>query len=283
MRSAVITGALLLVFAEAFFAGIGALVKHLSQTLSQSQLVFFRNFFALILVLPWAIKNGISELRTQHLKFHLLRAALGIIAMYCFFYVLAHIPLAEAMMVILLSPFFVPLIAWIWLQEKVSHQTLLAILLAFAGALLALSPSQGGVNVYMLIALSGAILVAFTKVTIRHLTHSEPTGRIVFYFAFFATLVSAVPMLLNWQPISYYNLALLLAIGALAAGGQVLMTQAFKLVSPGRIGLLTNVQVIFAAALGYWFWDEPIHQGLIMGGVLIFWAASITTRQRWLI
>ena len=43
-------------------------------------------------------------------------------------------------------------------------------------------------------ALLGGLLAALAKVTVRRLTRSEPTARIVFYFAVLATLVSAVPM-----------------------------------------------------------------------------------------
>ena len=46
-------GALLLLLAEACFAGIGAIVKFTSGTASEVQVVFFRNFFALLLMLPF--------------------------------------------------------------------------------------------------------------------------------------------------------------------------------------------------------------------------------------
>ncbi len=48
--------ALLLLLAEACFAGIGALVKLTSASASEAQVVFFRNFFALLVMLPWIIR-----------------------------------------------------------------------------------------------------------------------------------------------------------------------------------------------------------------------------------
>ncbi|MDF2179365.1 DMT family transporter [Aliiglaciecola sp. CAU 1673] len=281
--SAPLLGALCLVLAEALFAGVGALVKHLSETVSQTQLVFFRNLFAMAALMPWILRAGLRSLKTDFFHLHLMRATSGLIAMYCFFVVLANLPLAQAMMALLVSPFIVPIIAKLWLKEEIGQKSLIAIGIGFVGAGFILRPVGGEeMNFYIVLALGCACLVAFTKCTIRHLSGTEPSARIVIYFTGLATLVSAVPMLINWQPMPVEAWQWLALMGLLAALGQLLMTKAFKLASPVRIGLLTYSSVIFAAILGYWFWDEPVHMGLIGGFVLILWAANLTIRQRWL-
>jgi drug/metabolite transporter (DMT)-like permease len=58
MLSPLVKGALLLLLAEACFAGIGAVVKFTSSTASEVQVVFFRNFFALLLMLPFLYRHG---------------------------------------------------------------------------------------------------------------------------------------------------------------------------------------------------------------------------------
>ena len=62
MTPHLVKGALLLLLAEACFAGIGAIVKFTSATATEAQVVFFRNFFALLLMLPFLFKNGFSLL-----------------------------------------------------------------------------------------------------------------------------------------------------------------------------------------------------------------------------
>ena len=164
--SVVLKGAILLILAEACFAGLGAMVKHLSDHLDQAQLVFFRNFFALVTVFPWAIKAGMSELYTPHWKLHLFRACFGLVAMYCFFYVLAHMPYGQAILIILTAPFIIPVICRFWLKESITKKTLAAIVIAFAGAAASVSAESTGFNQYVLIALLGSSLMATTKVTI---------------------------------------------------------------------------------------------------------------------
>jgi drug/metabolite transporter (DMT)-like permease len=280
--SNVVKGAIFLVLSEAFFALLGALVKYLSPTLDQSQLVFFRNFFALMTILPWCLTQGPKALITPQWKLHLLRSSLGIVAIYCFFTVIANMPYGQAMLVILVSPFIIPIISRFWLGEKTTPKTLVAILIAFGGAGLALSTSTFGFSYYVLIALLGACLMATSKVTIRKLTKTDSTEQIVFYFAALATLVTFYPMIKHWQPIAPLQWLGLISIGLCAALGQILMANAFKLVTPARIGLLTNLSIVFASLLGYLFWGETVTWGLVLGALMIFWAGSITTRQRWL-
>ncbi|WP_445769542.1 DMT family transporter, partial [Rheinheimera sp.] len=177
MLSPLVKGALLLLLAEACFAGIGAIVKFTSGTASEVQVVFFRNFFALLLMLPFLYRHGFSLLKTKRWYLHASRALTGIISMYCFFYVLARLPLAQGMLVLLLSPFIVPIIARFWLKERPSRLTLLGIALGFVGVLLALPGADTGVQAIMLVALLSAVLVAVTKTTIRYMSDTEPAVR----------------------------------------------------------------------------------------------------------
>lgn len=282
MKSPVLLGALCLILAELLFAGVGALVKHLSEVMSQTQLVFFRNFSALIVLMPWLIAQGPSALHTQHLGLHLFRSCTGLIAMYCFFYVLANMPLAAAMMALLTAPFIVPFVARVWLGEVISQKTLVAILLGFVGVMIVLKPSGGSINIFVVLALFCACLVAINKCSIRKLSATEPSARIVFYFTGIATVVSAIPIIIDWQPIETHLWLWIALMGLMASIGQLLMTKAFQLASPVKIGLLTYSSVVFAAILGYWFWQEPISAGLVLGTGLIVLAANMTIRQRWL-
>jgi drug/metabolite transporter (DMT)-like permease len=283
MKSPILLGALCLVLAEAIFAGMGAMIKHLSTSLNQSQLVFFRNFFSLLVLLPWIYSAGLTGLKTQKPGLHILRASTGLLSLYCFFSVLAHIPLAQAMMALLMAPFFIPLIARVWLKEPISGKSLLAICLGFAGAAVILRPTEDSMNIYIALALLCAALVAVSKCAIRKMSDTESSLRIVTYFTALATLFSLFPVIANWQPIAPENWLQLLFMGSLASSGQMLMTKAFRLASPVTIGLLTYSNVLFASLLGYIFWQEPLSQGLLVGSILIVLAANLALRQRWMI
>jgi len=278
--SPLVKGALLLLLAEACFAGIGAIVKFTSCTASEVQVVFFRNFFALLLMLPFLYKHGFSLLKTKRWYLHLSRALTGIVSMYCFFYVLARLPLAQGMLVLLLSPFIVPLIARFWLKERPSRLTLFGILLGFVGVMLALPANYGSAEAILLVGLLSAVLVAVTKTTIRYMSDTEPAVRIVFYFSLLTAVLSAIPVPFYWQPLNNQVWLAFVAMGVLAAIGQLAMTRAYAVAPASDIGMWTYSSVIFAGLFGYLFWQEPVTMAWFAGVLVIFYAGYITTRQR---
>lgn len=266
--------------AEACFAGIGAVVKFTTATASEVQVVFFRNFFALLLLLPFLYKHGFALLKTQRWYLHVSRATTGLISMYCFFYVLSKLPLAQGMLVLLLSPFIVPIIARFWLKERPSRLTLFGILLGFIGVIFALPGETGTAQTIMLIGLLSAVLVAVTKTTIRYMSDTEPAVRIVFYFSLLTAVFSALPLPFYWQPLNNEVWLAFIAMGVLAAIGQLAMTRAYAIAPASDIGMWTYSSVIFAGLFGYLFWQEPVTLSWFAGVMIIFYAGYITTRQK---
>ncbi|MCH8536710.1 MAG: DMT family transporter [Alkalimonas sp.] len=280
MQPNLLKGALLLLLAEACFAGIGALVKYSSGLASEAQIVFFRNGFALLLMLPFLFTHGFGLLKTKRWHLHAFRALTGLVSMYCFFYVLGQLPLAQAMAVLLLSPFIVPIIARVWLKESPSQITLIAIALGFIGVLLALPAPAADLTWVLLIALAAACLVAMTKTTIRAMASTEPAVRTVFYFSLLTAVFSVLPLPFYWQPLAWQAWLAFLGMGALAAIGQLAMTQAYTLAPASDIGMWTYSSVVFAGLFGYFFWQEPVTMSWLAGVLVIFYAGYVTTRQR---
>lgn len=280
MLSPLVKGALLLLLAEACFAGIGAVVKFTTTTATEVQVVFFRNFFALLLLLPFLYKHGFALLKTQRWYLHVSRATTGLVSMYCFFYVLSKLPLAQGMLVLLLSPFIVPIIARFWLKERPSRLTLFGILLGFIGVMFALPGETGTAQTIMLIGLLSAVLVAVTKTTIRYMSDTEPAVRIVFYFSLLTAVFSALPLPFYWQPLTNEVWLAFIAMGVLAAIGQLAMTRAYAIAPASDIGMWTYSSVIFAGLFGYLFWQEPVTLSWFAGVMIIFYAGYITTRQK---
>ncbi len=276
----VLIGSLLLLSAEASFAGVSALVKHLSATQNFEQLVFFRNVLAFLVLLPWLWRKGPAALTTKRWKLHVVRGIAGITAMYLFFYAIATIPLAQATLVLLLSPFLIPVIGWLWLRDYVSRQTWLAIALGFVGVFIFLDPMGSDISPVVAVAFIAAALAAFTKTVIRRMSDTESTSKIVFYFSGFATIASAIPLVWLWQPIPPQNWLGLALMGGLAVYGQLAMTKAFSIAPAAKIGVFTYSSVIFAAMLGYWFFDEAVYWHMLWGTLIIMTAGYFAIRSR---
>lgn len=243
---------------------MGVCIRYASHTLDNYTIVFFRNAVGVFIFLPLIFNKGIGFFKTEKLWMHAWRAVVGLTAMYGFFYAIAHLKLSNAMVFTYSSPIFIPLIAWLFLKEKVTASMLIAAALGLFGVIFVAKPDSGMFNVISAIGLSASFLAAMAFVTVRALTSTEPPERIVFYFCFIGTLISAIPMFWMIRPYSLQELAFLIGAGILANISQMFMSYAYKLAPAGQIGPVNYIAIIFAGAWGYFFWREiPDHYSLI--------------------
>ncbi|MGE8360221.1 DMT family transporter [Pseudomonas sp.] len=275
-------GAALLALSALLFACMGVGVREVSGSVNNESVVFFRNLVGVVFFLPLILLKGVRPLRTQRLGSHLGRAGYGLAAMYCFFYAIAHLPLADAMLFTYAAPLFTPLIARWWLKEPLSKRILGTTVVGLIGVLLVAKPSAALLDSQALIGLSASIMAAFAFVSIREMSDTEPAYRIVFYFSLFSALISAIPLTWSWQPVSEPDLALLLGIGLLATASQLIMSKAYVLAAPGLIGPVAYLAIVFAGAIAWWRWGETPDLTSLLGAALILIASllSITRRKR---
>lgn len=274
-------GALYALGGAAAFAAMSALIKLAGDGLPNPVVVFFRNLFALIVLLPWlgTLGSGAS-LRTHRIGMHLLRATTGLAAMYCFFYALSQLQLASAVLLNYSQPLFLPFIAWAWIGERPPRRIYPAVLLGFAGVILILKPGLGWVGPAGLAGLGAGILAATSMAAIRRMSDTEPTLRIVLYFSILGTLISAAPAALAWQMPTATQWLALMAAGGVATAGQLLLTHAYSLAPAAHIGALVYTTVLFAALIGWVVWQETPDGLSIAGGIAVILAALIVVFLR---
>lgn len=199
MPSPLLRGALYIVCSEALIAAMTVAIRYVSGELPNAMSVFFRALFGLVAVLPFVLHAGPGSWRSASPRLHLVRAVAGMGAMYCFFYSIAHLPLAEATVLALTSPFMIPVLAFVWLGERAPRAALLGAAVGFAGVLCILRPGVVQVSTPALVGLLGAGFSALARVSIRRMGRSESAVQIVFWFGVLGTPVAAVPALLHWQ------------------------------------------------------------------------------------
>ncbi|MDH3637721.1 MAG: DMT family transporter [Gammaproteobacteria bacterium] len=274
-RQSIVLGAMFLIAGEFLLACMGATIKWTSSGLPSEMIVFFRNLFGLLALSPLIVKIGVHVLKTDVFVLHLLRGLAGVMAMYCFFFAIAHIPLADAMLLKLTSPIFIPMIAMLWLKERFPVAARWALLIGFVGVWLILKPGGDAFNWVMLVAIAGGVAAAVAKVTIRRLSATEPAVRTVFYFAVIAAGVSALPLVWAWQMPTLSEWLLLLSLGPLATAGQLLMTRGYAAAPASQVGIFTYSSVVFGAGLGWLFWDELWDAVAATGALLVAVAGAL--------
>ncbi|MDJ0881278.1 MAG: DMT family transporter [Gammaproteobacteria bacterium] len=280
MHDRLIKGASFILLSELFFVLMGIQVRTVAETLPNEMVVFFRNLFGLHVLIPLLLKQGFSTLKTEQARYHLLRGLAGVTAMYCFFYAIAHLPLANAMILKMSAPLFIPLIAYLWLKEQLNWLIAGVVLLGFMGVTLIIKPDFEGLDMVAMVALAGGFFAAIAKSTVKKLTRTESPTTIVFYFALTGLVVSSIPAIISWQTPNTAQLLQLLLLGMFAASGQYFMTQAYALAPASQISHFSYSSILYAAIIGWWLWEEWMDLWAWTGAVMVVISGLLLIKYR---
>jgi len=273
-------GALLMVVSAILFASMAASVRVISREIPNAPIVFFRHFLMLVLLLPWIVRDGRDALRTDDLPGHFVRAIAGVGAVACYFYAIARMRLADAVLLNQSLPLFVPLVERAWLGEPIPPRLWKVLLLGFAGLLLILRPGLGVFEPAALVGLSSAALASIAQVGIRRLTRTEPVTRIVFYFGLIASGAALLPAALTWRTPSAHVWVLILMMAVFATVGQLTLTRAYVHAPAARVGPFLYAGPVFAGFIDWLIWGRLPDAPAVAGAVLVVVAATLALRIR---
>jgi drug/metabolite transporter (DMT)-like permease len=262
-----------MVTAAFFFSLMATLVQLASERLPSPMVVFARNGLALLFIAPLALRDGLAGLRTGRFREHLLRTAAGLGSMYCFFFAIHHLPLADAVLLQYTTPLFLPLVEAVWLRGGASSalegRVLAPLLLGFAGVVVVLKPGPGLFQAAALLGLAAGLLSAVAQTGIRRMTSTEPASRIIFYFSFLSTAVSAAPAAVRWVAPGPTELAVLVLLGAAATVAQLAMTRAYAQAPAAQVGAFVYSSVPFAMLFDWIRRRHPPGLTSLVGALLI--------------
>jgi len=265
------------ILSAASFASMAACVRFASMELPQSEVVFFRNFVALLFLLPLLFRNRVS-LKTQHFHLHLLRAISGLVAMYLYFYAINHLHLADALMLNYTSPVFIALFAVLWLKESWTLHRRWALGLSLAGIALLFHPSADLFSLAGLLGLASGVMAGLALTTVKRLSGEDDPISIVVWFALISSLISAVPLFWSfvWPEGSAWGW--LLAVGLFGSLGQLGLTWAYQRAPVTQVSPFGYTSLLFAGLVGFLLWDE-VPDLLGIAGMILITAAGITVAR----
>ena len=272
-----------MLLASLSFAAMGGFAKVVSQILPPVEVTFFRNIFGVLLV---GLSIWKTPLQQTGGKFLLLifRGSMGFMALLAYFYIMAHIPLGEAVTYNKTSPIFVAIFAYIFLKEKLQPSALLAIVVGFVGIVLVAQPEGGNFDKYDILGIFSGIGAALAYTSIRELRKYYDTRAIVMSFMGVGTLAPLVLMLLT----PYVNVSqdfdwmfatfvmpegivwlYVTAVGLFATISQLLMTKAYELTKAGIVGTISYSNIVFAVVIGVMLGDPIPNIWTILGIILV--------------
>ncbi len=263
-------GILYMVASVFLFSIQNAIGKWLAQSYPIPMLVFFRSAVALlpsyILVLR---AGGTSTLRTHRLGAQFGRAAIWGASNVTSFFAYHLLPLADAVALTFAAPLFLTALSWPILKEQVGRERWIAVLAGFAGVLIMARPSGSGSGLGMANALFCAACNAVGTLTVRGLTRTESTASIVFYTAFFMTLMALPALPFFWVTPGPLDFALFCSIGLIGGVSQYWTTQALYYAPAAAVSPFNYTALIWGSVLGFAIWNEVPTGPMIAGAAIV--------------
>lgn len=258
------------------FASMHAGVRYVSIELHLHpfEIAFFRNFFGLLVLTPWFVRQGLAPLYTQRFGLHMSRALINVVAMLLFFMGLALTPLAQVQALGFTAPLFATLLAIIFLGEKVFAWRWSALIVGFIGALIIIRPGIKTIDVGSLLVLSSAAIWACAIIIIKMLSRTDSAVTITAYMVLLMTPLSLVPALFFWQWPNGEQLVWLVFVGVSGTLAQMGMAQSFRMAEATAVLPLDFMKLIWGALIGYMLFKEVPDAGIWIGGITIFAAAT---------
>ena len=273
-------GALWMIASGLGFSIMAVGIKLLGDRLDSFQIAFFRVAIGLLAILPFVAAAPLAQLKTRHARVHMVRAIFGLAAMYCSYYAIARMPLADYTALSFTKPLFATVLAVLILGEIVRWRRWTATLLGFAGVLIMVRPGAGAFQPAALAALADAFSIAFLITLVKRLPAQETPLSMLFYFGLFATALSIGPAIATWQWPMLYEWVLLIGVGALGALSQSFWIRAYRAGEASVVAPFDYLRLPIAATIGFiGFAELPALWTFVGAGVIVASTLYIAHRE----
>jgi drug/metabolite transporter (DMT)-like permease len=262
-------GVLLMLVGMALFSLNDALGKWLVSSHSVGQVLMIRSLAALVVLLPFLWSFGFARLlRVERPGLQALRVVFATAEVFCFYYAVRDLPLADVMTFWLAAPIYVAAVSPFLLGERVGAARWLAISVGFVGVLIALAPSGSVSGTATLAAIFGSGCFAAMVVTGRTL-RGTPDTALVFWQLVGAALAGAVAVPFAWTQPTGFDWALLSLLGVVAMLAHICVTRALKLADAALVAPLQYTLLPWAILLGWLFFADVPGPAMLAGGLVI--------------
>ena len=265
--------ALLLTAAMLSFSAMSALVKLVGPRIPTVEVVCFRGLVGLPLLLLLARREGVSVLGVNR-RLLAARGLFGTTAVLLLFYAVARMPVGEAMLLNQSTSIFALPLAALFLRERITWRHVALVGVALVGVALIVRPGDEFLNVPGLAALASAAFAAEAYVCVRKLTATDATTTIVVWFTAIGVVATAPFAAAVFVVPSWGQLAALAGMSAAAAGGQLLLTMAYRRGEVGRLVVLGSLSAVFGTGFDLAIWGHVPDAVTTLGGVVVIAACA---------
>ncbi|MBL6621608.1 MAG: DMT family transporter [Rickettsiales bacterium] len=252
-----------------FVALMLCVLRYLSADYNSVILVFWRNFFALFIVLPFLLRGGLNCFKTTRLKLFWLRAIIGVIAMIIWFEAISMTSLPKATALSFTSPIFTIIVAIFFLKEKLTLLRILSVIIGFIGVLIIIRPGFASFGLGSYMVLFSTLLWSFAAIIIKKLSETESALLIVFYMNLMMLILVAPLLYIYWQDIKTSDLKWLFLLGLTSNMSHYALAKALSLADISVIMPFDFIRLIFVSIFSYILFNDVTTIYDVIGSLVI--------------
>ena len=261
--NSVVAGMMLGVASYALFALNDATNKFLVASLPVAQALFFRSLTITAGCLAVGRGPAVAGVLGSPVLWRMLvRALITLVAWLCYFSAAPHLPFAQMMTLYFASPILTTLLAIPILGERVTALRWVSLFVGFAGVVVAADPRGllvGQTPAWAIgLVMVAAVLWAHAAIMMRQIArHESALVQMLLQNGFFLVVTGAWTAF-HWVTPTARELALLVGIGVIGAGGQLFQFAAIRRAPVAVMAVVEYSGLVWAFLLGWLiFADQP--------------------------
>ena len=268
------------------FVGQDLLMKGMLTTYPVWMLIFVRSVMALLTLLPLVLWLGAPHrIYTPLWPWYLARAVLFAGGFAMFYAAFPFMGLAEVTTLFFAAPLMTATLAAVFLQEKIGIHRVLALLVGFAGVVIAVNPTGGNFGWISILPVMTALTYAISQTIVRKIGEQDTSlviglytislsGVVIIPIGFAVTQVieitpDLIHLRMSWPVPALDGLGMLALLGGIGTVAYTLVSRAYQIASASVIAPFDYSYLPLAALFGYLVWGEVPHFTTFVGMVLI--------------
>jgi S-adenosylmethionine uptake transporter len=266
----------------ALFSVMDAVMKGLSLAIGAYNAVLWRMIAGLAITAVLYVSAGSPRPSRPALNFHLIRGFVASFMAVAFFWGLARMPLAEAIALAFVAPIFALFLAALLLGETIGSAAIIASALGFGGVLLIVwgqeGPDGGRDLLGVAAVLGSAVLYAYNIVLMRQQALvAKPVEITFFQHLVVVVVLAAVAPFFATLP-SLGHLPAVISSAVLGICSLMLLAWAYARAQAQHLAPVEYSALVWAALLGYFFFDEALRLTTLFGATLIVGGCLVAAR-----
>lgn len=268
-RHALTVGIVLVIVGYFLFALNDVVAKMLVASFGVAQVLTIRAVGAFMVLVPLVHQQRETPFRNVHRPFvQIVRAMLITRDTSLFYAAVIYLPLADVMTFYMAGPIYMTVASHSLLGERAGWRRWTAVLIGFAGVVIALDPSTSAFSAPAWFALIGGLAYALTLVLNRSLAQTG-NAALGIYQGLAIFVLAGIASVFDWRSFTFSEGASMLLLGVIGASAHLVVTRSLKLAPVSILAPFQYTLLLWGMVFGFIFFDDVPGTNMVIGSAII--------------